>query len=127
MNIVEVIENQWFWTFWGTFGAYMMLAMKQKKIALPFFGDIATTYFGITFFLIGFMVQFSFMNAFVNALGGNNSVGLSTLYYIIIALIFIFTVKSLFRTKWFRPFGFIITSFFAGLLARSLYEFIWGV
>jgi len=41
MNLAEIVENRWFWTFWGTMGAYLMMAMKRKKVALPFFGDFS--------------------------------------------------------------------------------------
>jgi len=126
MNLAEIVENRWFWTFWGTMGAYLMMAMKRKKVALPFFGDFTTAYFGITFFFIGFCVQFSLMELFFGAMG-NEGLGVGVVYHIIIALFFIFTVKALMKEKWFKPIGFIAMCFFAGMMARSLYGFIWGV
>jgi len=126
MNIAEIVDNRWFWTFWGTAGAYLMMAMRRKKIALPFFGDVATTYFGITFFLIGFCVQFSLLDAFFSSLQGGGATVIGILYHIFILLMFIFTVKAIMKEKWFKPFAFIIMCFFAGMMARSLYEFIWG-
>jgi len=123
IDIAEIISNSWFWTFWGTAGAYLMLAMKRKKIALPFFGDVATAYFGITFFLIGFMVQFNFMEKFINA---SHNVGIGIFYNIIIFLLFIFNVRALASYKWFKPIAFMITAFTTGILARSLYTIIWG-
>lgn len=122
MSLVEIVENRWFWTFWGTAGAYLIMAMKRKKV--PFFGDVATAYFGITFFLIGFCIQFSLMELFFGAM--KNSLSVGVIYHIFIALLFVFTVRALLQTKWFKPFGFIIMCFFAGMMARSLYEFLWG-
>ena len=126
LDIDSVLNNNWFWTLWGTLGAYGMLTLKSKKLPIPVFSDIATLYFGITSFLIGFMVQFSFLNQFINAVG-NGHIGISILYNILLALMFISMVKALFKTKWLKPFGFIIMMFTAGVMARSLMGVVFNV
>lgn len=116
MTINEILSSNWFWALWGTMGAYAMLKIKKK--GLPFFGDFATFWFGLTAFLIGFTVQFSFFDFLIS-----NSAGLSIkeiLYLAILIIAFIMTLRTLSEYKWLKPFLFVIQMFLFGLICNSI-------
>lgn len=120
MTVNEILSSNWFWALWGTMGAYAMVKIHRKGV--PFFGDFATLWFGLTAFLIGFTVQFSFIDLLFNS--SNNLNAKQIVYLIFLIVAFIGTLKFVFNTKWFKPFAFIIQMFILGMLANSIYQMV---
>ena len=118
--IKEILTTNWFWALWGTMGAYAMI--KIHKRGIPFFGDFATFWFGITAFLVGFTVQFSFFGLLLDSSGNLDIKQILYLGFLIIA--FIGTLKFVMNQKWLKPFAFIIEMFILGMLANSIWDMV---
>jgi len=116
MTINEILSSNWFWALWGTMGAYAMVKIRKKGI--PMFGDFATLWFGLTAFLIGFTVQFSFLDFLIS---NSSSLDIKEIVYLgILIIAFIMTLKTLATYKWLKPFMFIVQMFLFGLICNSI-------
>ena len=114
--IERLLSSNWFWALWSIMGAYAMLKIRKK--GMPLFGDFATFWFGITAFLIGFTVQFSFLDFLISS---SSSLSVKEIIYIIILLLsFFISIRILATYKYLKPFLFVIQMFILGMICNSL-------